>query len=189
MPNPRHTRLLIIGSGPAGYTAAVYAARAMLEPVLVQGMQPGGQLTITTEVENWPGDAMVMGPDLMARMENHAREMGTEIITDTILKLDLDARPFRAQGDRAYGCQNRLPGHKGQKYHQPGDHQPRKPQTAGKLDDRRAEDHDDQTRHAHHGRESGGGMQAGKAEGQRHQSDEPQPRIGQKLRTHGPSRG
>ena len=99
MPNPRHTRLLIIGSGPAGYTAAVYAARAMLEPVLVQGMQPGGQLTITTEVENWPGDAMVMGPDLMARMENHARDMGTEIITDTILKLDLDARPFRAQGD------------------------------------------------------------------------------------------
>ncbi|MFN4101081.1 MAG: NAD(P)/FAD-dependent oxidoreductase, partial [Pararhodobacter sp.] len=96
MSDPRHTRLLIVGSGPAGYTAAVYAARAMLEPVLVQGMQPGGQLTITTDVENWPGDASVMGPDLMARMEHHAREMGTEIITDLITDLDLSQRPFRA---------------------------------------------------------------------------------------------
>ncbi|WP_209424438.1 thioredoxin-disulfide reductase [Pararhodobacter sp. SW119] len=99
MTESRHTRLLIIGSGPAGYTAAVYGARAMLAPVLVQGMQPGGQLTITTDVENWPGDASVMGPDLMARMEAHAREMGTEIITDTILKLDLGQRPFRGEGD------------------------------------------------------------------------------------------
>ena len=99
MTETRHTRLLIIGSGPAGYTAAVYGARAMLEPLLVQGMQPGGQLTITTDVENWPGDASVMGPDLMARMEHHAREMGTEIITDTILSLDLSARPFTAKGD------------------------------------------------------------------------------------------
>ena len=94
-----HTRLLIIGSGPAGYTAAIYAARAMLNPVLVQGIQPGGQLTITTDVENWPGDASVMGPDLMARMEHHAREMGTEILTDTITDLDLSKRPFTALGD------------------------------------------------------------------------------------------
>ncbi|MDR0809163.1 MAG: thioredoxin-disulfide reductase [Gemmobacter sp.] len=95
----RHTRLLIIGSGPAGYTAAVYAARAMLSPVLVQGLQPGGQLTITTEVENWPGDAQVQGPDLMARMEEHARAMGAEIIGDYITTLDLGSRPFTAQGD------------------------------------------------------------------------------------------
>lgn len=95
----RHTRVLIIGSGPAGYTAAVYASRAMLEPILVQGIQPGGQLTITTDVENWPGDASVMGPDLMVRMENHAREMGAEIISDHISDLDLSQRPFRASGD------------------------------------------------------------------------------------------
>ena len=95
----RHTRLLIIGSGPAGYTAAVYASRAMLEPILVQGIQPGGQLTITTDVENWPGDASVMGPDLMVRMENHAREIGAEIISDHISDLDLSQRPFRASGD------------------------------------------------------------------------------------------
>ena len=102
MPNdatPRHVRVLIIGSGPAGYTAAVYAARAMLDPVLVQGIQPGGQLTITTEVENWPGDAMVMGPDLMVRMEAHARDVGTEIVADHINKLDLGQRPFAAYGD------------------------------------------------------------------------------------------
>jgi thioredoxin reductase (NADPH) len=99
MPDSRHTRLLIVGSGPAGYTAAVYAARAMLAPVLVQGLQPGGQLTITTDVENWPGDTSVMGPDLMARMEAHAREMGTEIVSDTITRLDLAQRPFTAHGD------------------------------------------------------------------------------------------
>ncbi|MBN2758853.1 MAG: thioredoxin-disulfide reductase [Rhodobacteraceae bacterium] len=99
MTSPRHTRLLIIGSGPAGYTAAVYGARAMLEPVLVQGIQPGGQLTITTEVENWPGDTMVTGPELMVRMEAHAREMGTEIISEHIASLDLSQRPFRAVGD------------------------------------------------------------------------------------------
>ena len=85
----RHSKVLIVGSGPAGYTAAVYAARAMLEPVLIQGIQPGGQLTITTEVENWPGDATVMGPDLMARMEAHARETGVEILSDHIASLDL----------------------------------------------------------------------------------------------------
>ncbi|TPE51335.1 thioredoxin-disulfide reductase [Amaricoccus solimangrovi] len=95
----RHTRLLIIGSGPAGYTAAVYGARAMLEPLLVQGMQPGGQLTITTEVENWPGDVEVQGPDLMVRMEAHARATGAEIVTDHICSLDLSRRPFVARGE------------------------------------------------------------------------------------------
>jgi thioredoxin reductase (NADPH) len=99
MTDTRHTRLLIIGSGPAGYTAAVYGARAMLEPLLVQGIQPGGQLTITTEVENWPGDTMVTGPDLMVRMEAHAREMGADIVSDHISALDLSVRPFVATGD------------------------------------------------------------------------------------------
>jgi thioredoxin reductase (NADPH) len=99
MGETRHTRLLIIGSGPAGYTAAVYGARAMLEPVLVQGMQPGGQLTITTEVENWPGDTSVMGPDLMVRMEAHAREMGADVVTDIITSVDLSVRPFVATSD------------------------------------------------------------------------------------------
>jgi thioredoxin reductase (NADPH) len=93
------TRLLIIGSGPAGYTAAIYGARAMLDPVLVQGIQPGGQLTITTEVENWPGDVEVQGPDLMARMEEHARATGARVVADHIVKLDLGRRPFVAEGD------------------------------------------------------------------------------------------
>ncbi|MEO0859653.1 MAG: thioredoxin-disulfide reductase [Pseudomonadota bacterium] len=106
MSETKHSKVLIIGSGPAGYTAAVYASRAMLEPVLVQGIQPGGQLTITTEVENWPGDSMVMGPDLMTRMEAHAKEMGTEIIGDHISSLDLSKRPFTAQSDSGtvYTC-------------------------------------------------------------------------------------
>jgi thioredoxin reductase (NADPH) len=106
MAETRHAKVLIIGSGPAGYTAAVYASRAMLEPVLVQGIQPGGQLTITTEVENWPGDIEVQGPDLMARMEAHARSVGTEIISDHIQTLDLSKRPFTAQGDSGttYTC-------------------------------------------------------------------------------------
>lgn len=95
----RHTKVLIIGSGPAGYTAGVYAARAMLEPVLVQGIEPGGQLTTTTEVENWPGDTEVQGPDLMIRMEAHAREMGCDIVGDIITALDLSKRPFTAQSD------------------------------------------------------------------------------------------
>jgi thioredoxin reductase (NADPH) len=95
----RHTKVLIIGSGPAGYTAAVYSARAMLNPILVQGLQPGGQLTITTEVENWPGDSHVQGPDLMIRMQDHAAAMGAEIISDYITSLDLSKRPFTAQSD------------------------------------------------------------------------------------------
>jgi thioredoxin reductase (NADPH) len=99
MTDTRHTRLLIIGSGPAGYTAAVYAARAMLNPILIQGLQPGGQLTITTEVENWPGDTHVMGPDLMVRMQEHATAMGAEVISDYITSLDLSARPFTARAD------------------------------------------------------------------------------------------
>lgn len=99
MQETTHTQLLIIGSGPTGYTAAVYGARAMLEPVLVQGIQPGGQLTITTDVENWPGDEQVQGPDLMARMESHAREAGAEVASDHIDSLDLSRRPFAAVGD------------------------------------------------------------------------------------------
>ena len=99
MQETTHTQLLIIGSGPTGYTAAVYGARAMLEPVLVQGIQPGGQLTITTDVENWPGDGQVQGPDLMARMESHAREAGAEVASDHIDSLDLSRRPFVAVGD------------------------------------------------------------------------------------------
>jgi thioredoxin reductase (NADPH) len=99
MSETRHTRLLIIGSGPAGYTAAVYAARAMLDPILIQGIQPGGQLTITTEVENWPGDVEVQGPDLMVRMEEHARATGAELIPDHVASLDLSRRPFTAVGD------------------------------------------------------------------------------------------
>ena len=78
MSETRHTKVLIIGSGPAGYTAGVYASRAMLTPILVQGIEPGGQLTTTTEVENWPGDTEVQGPDLMIRMEEHAKAMGCE---------------------------------------------------------------------------------------------------------------
>ncbi|MGB2408442.1 MAG: thioredoxin-disulfide reductase [Paracoccaceae bacterium] len=99
MSDTRHTKVLIIGSGPTGYTAGVYASRAMLEPILVQGIEPGGQLTTTTEVENWPGDTEVQGPDLMVRMEAHAKAMGTEIIGDIISDLDLSQRPFTAKGD------------------------------------------------------------------------------------------
>ncbi|MEQ9260510.1 MAG: thioredoxin-disulfide reductase [Roseovarius sp.] len=99
MADTRHTKTLIIGSGPAGYTAAVYAARAMLEPILVQGIEPGGQLTTTTEVENWPGDTEVQGPDLMVRMEAHAKAMGCEVISDIITEIDTEARPFVAKSD------------------------------------------------------------------------------------------
>ncbi|WP_299841507.1 thioredoxin-disulfide reductase [uncultured Paracoccus sp.] len=99
MSETTHTQLLIVGSGPAGYTAAVYGARAMLKPLLIQGMQPGGQLTITTEVENWPSLIEIQGPELMVKMEEHARAMGAEIVTDIVTKLDLSQRPFRAECD------------------------------------------------------------------------------------------
>ena len=96
---PRHSKVLIIGSGPAGYTAAIYASRSALSPVLIEGPQPGGQLTITTDVENWPGDASVQGPDLMMRMGDHARHVGADVISDYIVEVDLSKRPFEATGD------------------------------------------------------------------------------------------
>ena len=95
----QHVRLLIVGSGPAGYTAAVYGARAMLEPMLIQGIQPGGQLTITTDVENWPGEASILGPDLMQKMEHHAKETGANIVSDHVGEIDLSKRPFTARLD------------------------------------------------------------------------------------------
>ena len=106
MKTTRHVKLLILGSGPAGYTAAVYAARANLEPVLVTGMQMGGQLTTTTEVDNWPGDVEgLLGPDLMDRMKAHAERFDTEIIFDHIHTAQLQQRPFLLQGDQAdYTC-------------------------------------------------------------------------------------
>ena len=100
MAESRHVRLLILGSGPAGYSAAVYAARANLEPVLLTGIQQGGQLTTTTEVENWPGDTEgLTGPDLMVRMQKHAEKFDTEIIFDHINKTDLTTRPYTLYGD------------------------------------------------------------------------------------------
>jgi thioredoxin reductase (NADPH) len=100
MSEPRSVRCLIVGSGPAGYTAAVYAARALLNPVLIQGIQPGGQLTITTDVENYPGFAeVIQGPWLMEQMQAQAAHVGTEIITDIVLKADLSQRPFRLETD------------------------------------------------------------------------------------------
>ena len=99
----RHAKVVIIGSGPAGYTAAVYAARALMDPVLIQGLQPGGQLTITTEVENWPGETMVMGPDLMVKMEEQARHVGTQIVTDIVTRVDLASRPFVLETDSGQG--------------------------------------------------------------------------------------
>ena len=106
MAESRHVRLLILGSGPAGYSAAVYAARANLEPVLLTGIQQGGQLTTTTEVENWPGDPEgLTGPDLMVRMQKHAEKFDTEIIFDHINKTDLTKRPFTLYGDSGtYTC-------------------------------------------------------------------------------------
>ena len=96
----RHCHLLILGSGPAGYAAAVYAARANLKPVLITGLQQGGQLMTTTEVDNWPGDAHgLMGPDLMARMQAHAERFETEMVFDHIHTADLSRRPFRLKGD------------------------------------------------------------------------------------------
>ncbi|HGS5278851.1 TPA: thioredoxin-disulfide reductase [Vibrio parahaemolyticus] len=106
MSDVKHCKLLILGSGPAGYTAAVYAARANLNPVLVTGMQQGGQLTTTTEVENWPGDAEgLTGPALMERMKEHAERFETEIVFDHINEVELSQRPFRLKGDSSeYTC-------------------------------------------------------------------------------------
>jgi thioredoxin reductase (NADPH) len=100
MSDPRSVRCLIVGSGPAGYTAAIYAARALLKPVLIQGIQPGGQLTITTDVENYPGFAdVIQGPWLMEQMQAQAEHVGTEIVTDIVIKADLSKRPFRLETD------------------------------------------------------------------------------------------
>ncbi len=106
MSDPRHIRLLILGSGPAGYTAAVYAARANLKPVIITGIQQGGQLMTTTDVENWPGDYPdLQGPELMARMAKHAEAFQTEMVFDHIHSADLSRRPFRLEGDSGvYTC-------------------------------------------------------------------------------------
>jgi thioredoxin reductase (NADPH) len=106
MSEARHVRLLILGSGPAGYSAAVYAARANLEPVIITGMEMGGQLTTTTDVDNWPGDYEgVQGPALMERMQKHAERFGTEIIFDHISETDLKSKPFKLKGDSGeYTC-------------------------------------------------------------------------------------
>jgi thioredoxin reductase (NADPH) len=106
MSNPKHCRLLILGSGPAGYTAAVYAARANLKPVLITGLEQGGQLMTTTDVDNWPGDNDgVQGPQLMERMKAHAERFHTEIIFDHIHSAELQQRPFRLTGDSGvYTC-------------------------------------------------------------------------------------
>ena len=102
-----HAKLIILGSGPAGYTAAIYAARAMLEPVLISGIQPGGQLMITTDVENYPGFAdVIQGPWLMEQMQKQAEHVGTKMVSDHIVKVELGARPFRLTGDSgdSYTC-------------------------------------------------------------------------------------
>jgi thioredoxin reductase (NADPH) len=106
MSNPRHIKLLILGSGPAGYTAAVYGARANLDPVIISGMQMGGQLTTTTDVDNWPGDANgVQGPELMERMKAHAERFDTEVVFDQISEVNLQQRPFQLKGDTGeYTC-------------------------------------------------------------------------------------
>jgi len=99
MTHPIHHKVIIIGSGPAGYTAAVYAARAMLEPAIIAGMQPGGQLTITTDVENYPGFPEIMGPDLMEHFKTHALKFGTIYYKDLITDVDFTSRPFKMKGD------------------------------------------------------------------------------------------
>ena len=99
MAETRHSEILIIGSGPAGWTAAVYGARALRDTLVVTGMQPGGQLTITTEVENWPGETEIQGPDLMVKMQAHAEAMGAKVENDHIASVDFETRPFRAIGE------------------------------------------------------------------------------------------
>jgi thioredoxin reductase (NADPH) len=102
----QHHRLIILGSGPGGYTAAIYAARANLNPVVITGMEPGGQLTTTTDVDNWPGDVEgLQGPALMERMQAHAERFNTKVIFDAIVKADLQQRPFVLHGDsESYSC-------------------------------------------------------------------------------------
>ncbi len=105
MSNKTHHKLIILGSGPAGYTAAVYAARANLNPLIITGMQPGGQLTTTSEVENWPGGGADMtGPGLMESMKEHVQRFDTEIVVDHINSVDLSKRPFTLIGDATYTC-------------------------------------------------------------------------------------
>ncbi|MDD2712150.1 MAG: thioredoxin-disulfide reductase [Simplicispira sp.] len=105
MSTPQHAQVLILGSGPAGYTAAIYAARANLNPVLITGMAQGGQLTTTTEVDNWPADVMgVQGPELMQRFLEHAERFKTQIIFDHITQVDFSQRPFTLKGDNTYTC-------------------------------------------------------------------------------------
>ncbi len=106
MTTPRHSRLIILGSGPAGYSAAVYAARANRKPLLIAGLQPGGQLMTTTEVDNWPGDVEgLLGPDLMERMRRHAERFGVEIASDQVTRVDLRRRPFHLVAeDGEYSC-------------------------------------------------------------------------------------
>lgn len=105
MTDTPHHRLIILGSGPAGWTAAIYAARANLNPVVITGMEQGGQLTTTTDVDNWPGDVEgLQGPDLMERMQKHAERFDTEVIFDHIEKVDLSQRPFRLEGMQSYTC-------------------------------------------------------------------------------------
>lgn len=104
MGDGRHAQILVLGSGPAGCAAAVYAARAMREPLMLEGIQPGGQLTITTEVENYPGFVTVQGPDLMVQMREHAEAMGTRCVQDHIEEVDLSARPFHLRGEQSYRC-------------------------------------------------------------------------------------
>jgi thioredoxin reductase (NADPH) len=106
MTTPRHSRLIILGSGPAGYSAAVYAARANRSPLLITGVETGGQLMTTTDVDNWPGDVEgLQGPALMERMRRHAERFNTEIVSDHVHAADLSARPLRLEGDaRAYTC-------------------------------------------------------------------------------------
>ncbi len=105
-PTPQHARVLILGSGPAGYTAAIYAARANLQPLLITGLAQGGQLMTTTDVDNWPADAMgVQGPELMQRFQQHAERFDTRIVFDHIQEVDLSRRPFALKGDSAsYTC-------------------------------------------------------------------------------------
>ena len=100
-----HNKLIILGSGPAGYAASIYAARAGLNPIIIAGMQEGGQLTTTTDVENWPGDSDgLQGPELMERMKKHAQEFDVEIINDHINEVSLTERPFILKGVNEYSC-------------------------------------------------------------------------------------